>query len=239
MSTTINLLDLIFISFAVIFVALAFFRGFVKEIFSLFNWIIALIVSYFFSPYIADILSSYSKNRIAIDVASHFVIFLITFIATIFSTSEACKIIQKKFPKYIDRSLGVLFGLVKTMLIFGFIYSLANNGYSLLVGKNSEKQELANENLPSWLKDAKCYNLLRVSGDIIDPIVKGFLSSINKSFDNTIPKESKNLDEKINQLIDDEKTNFQPNNEKEVESGIGYNKKDIEKMNRLIEIIDK
>ena len=260
MGTTFNILDLIFFTFTIIFVLTAFFRGFVKEIFSLLNWVVALTLSYFLSPYATEFLSEHFSNRLVLDGIVRSIIFILAFIGTAMSTSGLRDSMEEKMPKLFDRSLGVFFGFIKTLLIFGFIYALYFNLYGMLLGNKLKQEE------PQWLKDAKCYSLLKFSGEALDPLVKKFFDSISENMDGVIPAEEKELDEKIEEIIEekaelsdkiDEKIGEKKAAVKEetkeivketsketaksvpVDKDAGYSKKDIEKMNRLIDIIDK
>ncbi len=246
MSTTFNLFDLIFIAFSFIFVVTAFFRGFVKEVFSLLIWIIALAVSYFGAPFLAKLLSSYSHNKMALDVASRTILFILTFIILLFSTSNLSDGIKDKMPQLLDRSLGVLYGIGKTLLIFSVVYAVTINLYAFLLGKQQDPD--ANR-VPAWLSEAKCGNILAISGEWINPAVEAFMGAITKNFDKPgfLPK---TLDDKIDEVIDEGDTKAKTKTHSkslssddalndEIEKETGYNKKDIEKMNRLIEVIGK
>lgn len=248
MSSNVSILDLVFVVFAFIFVVTAFFRGFVKEIFSLFNWGLSLTLSYLLAPYATDVIATYSKSKLVADISARSIIFVVVFFITALSTAGLCKVLKEKIPKVFDRSLGVFYGLIKTLLIFGFICSLAFNLYEFLLGKKVEANSPA---LPRWFVEAKSRNILVASAQVLDPTVKLFFSAIVKNFDYAIPKPT-DLDEKINELSG-VKTEVIDGNEGEAKSlnsigteqmgkaleDSGYNKKDIEKMNRLIEIIGK
>lgn len=244
-----NFFDFVFIAFALIFVALACLRGFIKEIFALLNWVISLTVSYYASPYLAKLLSSYSDNKYLLEISSRIILFILTFIVTFFSTSSLRDALQEKAPKAFDRSLGILYGLLKTLLIFGFVYSMAEKIHSHLDQESEGK-------LPLWLAESKSSNILQIPGKMLDPIT----NAIIKIFDNGLngkAKDDKKLDEKIDEVVEEynsgqavdangdkakkvKKENKK--NKKDVKDDspdAGYNTKDIEKMNRLIEIIDK
>ncbi len=239
-----NYLDIAFAVFTLIFVVTAFFRGFVKEIFSLLNWIVALTLSYLLYPYIAKFFYSYSDNKLIIDIIAQIVIFIAAFLVTLFALGGPNKTMQEKMPKIFDRSLGVFYGLIKTLLIFGLAYSITANLYGFLLGKNSKKKE----KLPGWVTESKCHSILQLSGETVDPIVKKFFNSVTKNFDQIIPEqknvgEKNELDEKIDDLIDSGTADAdkKPIDKYSLDTleKTGYSKKDIEKMNRLIEIIDK
>lgn len=258
MSETFNTFDLIFISFSLIFIVVAFFRGFVKEIFMLLIWISALVISYFGAPLLAKALSSYSNNKMVLDIASRTTLFIITFFTLLFSTSDLIKGMQDKMPDILDRSLGILYGIAKSLLIFGVFYAVLANLYAFLLGK---QQDPDGKKIPSWMVEAKCGNIVRIAGEAIDPIVETFIGAIIKNFDKPgyLPK---TLDDKIDEVVEEDKiTNHQTNvksnkkssaaNSQEtgqtaedelndhIEKETGYDKKNIDKLGRLIDVINK
>lgn len=246
MPSSVNILDLVFVVFTFIFVVTAFFRGFVKEVFSLFNWLLSLTLSYLLAPYAADLIATYSKSELVADISARSIIFVAVFFVTAMSTSGICKLLKEKIPKVFDRSLGVFYGLIKTLLIFGVVCSVAFNLYEFVLGKKLEENSPA---LPKWFVEAKSRNILIASSEALDPAVKLFFDAIVKNFDQVIPKPT-NLDEKINELTGTKSDAITEENIKSLDSDgseqldkaledYGYNKKDIEKMNRLIEIIGK
>ncbi len=233
------MLDLAFLAFILIFVVTAFFRGFVKEIFALLNWILALIFSYVLAPYAAELIEKYSKNALVSDIIARSLIFVVVFFVCAISTSNLRDALKEKIPKAFDRSLGVFYGLVKTILVFGFIVSLAFNLYGFLLNKKIEESSVE---LPIWYKEAKSHDILKFSSQMLDPAVKLYFDAASKNFEHVIPK-SKNLDEKIDEVIDQKNSKkVVEENSVELEKALedsGYNKKDLEKMNRLMEIIGK
>jgi len=236
-SATFNVVDLIFFTFTTIFVLTAFFRGLVKEIFALLNWIVALTLSYLLAPYATDFFSHHFDNKLVVDISARSIIFVLVFFITALSTSGLRDSLKEKMPKAFDRSLGVLFGFLKTLIIFGFIYSLYFNLYGFLLG---DKLKDSAVKTPDWLHNAKCYSLLKISGEALDPVVKKFFDAATKNFDHVVPNSKELLDKKINEVIEDkinEKLNEAAPDTDSTDSG--YNKKDIEKMNRLIDIINK
>ncbi len=258
MTLEVGILDLIFLIFFFIFVITAFLRGFIKEFFNLFSWIISLFVCYFVAPWITSLIKSESSNGVVIDIIAKFGVFVITFIIISFSTSSLVKALKAIVPTSIDKSLGVFYGILKTLLVFGFIYSLMLNFYSILLGIDTKN---INKTNPQWLVSAKSYNIIKYSGEFIDPFVKSFISStykniknniskipsdiLNKEIDNIAKEEDSNsekenlLDDLINKNEDIDKNIINNEAINEVIKNIGYEKIDIEKMNRLIDILNK
>ena len=230
MTTTFNLFDIVFFIFTFIFVISAFFRGLIKEIFSLCNWIVSLAISYFLAPYASDILAKYFNGKLFLEGLVRTVIFTISFITIALSTSELRDSVRKKMPGLFDKSLGVLFGFFKTMLIFGFAYSLYINVYSLTLNNDSLEE-------PTWLTQSKSYGIIKFSGETINPLVKKFFESISGNFDEIILPDDDEFEDKIEDLLDEDPIEIEDIEDLSKKSG--YNKKDIEKMNHLINIIDR
>ncbi len=237
MSATFNTLDLIFIAFALIFIATGFFRGFVKEVFSLIGWLLAFVGSYFLTPFLADVINIYSRNKILSDILARSGIFIIILLTYTFSISSLVSDLKEKMPRSFDCSLGVLYGLIKTTIVFGFLYSVAMNALEFVAGKPIPENSAQ---YPKFLKEAKCHDIMKGSADVLNPAVKLFFDDVVKNFDSVIPKRSDDLEEKIDEIVKDKKSAITEDKESlTIEEDSGYEKKDIQKMNHLIEIIDK
>ena len=242
MPSNIAIFDLVVLSFTFIFVLIAFFRGFIKEIFSLFTWIAALVISYYATPFVSHYLASYSKNKMVLDIVTRTILFIVVFFAFSLSTSNMCKNLQDKIPSSFDKSLGVLYGLLKTLIIFSIVYSLVANLYLFLLGKQGVDTKKLPE-VPTWLSDAKSSNILKSSALVIDPAVRSFIIAVTKNMDDSMFA-PKTLDDKVNQVLEEEvkaaPKEVRPDDlPEEVDENLGYNQKDIEKMSRLLDIIGK
>ncbi len=253
-----------------IFVITAFLRGFVKEIFSLLKWTISLLACYLITPIVLHIFGGSLMSKLVLSFVLQTVIFIATFITFSLSTVGLEKSLKLIVPEPIDKSLGVFYGIIKNIIIFGFIYSLAINIYGKLFDVN--KDDIA-EGGPEWFIEAKTYNIIRYSGEFLDPVVASLFSSSvddikqNISNINNLNLDSlqnldlknldslnkyKDLDKKINDISQGSKNKesqeFLINETIEVEDfeeedpkidkDSGYDKRDIEKMNRLIDIIN-
>ncbi len=241
MTTTLNIFDFIFLSFALIFIVVAFFRGFVKEIFSFIIWTIAFVASYFLAPLVSGLLKGSIANEIINQIATRGAVFVLFFIGASMSFSNLINDLNEKTPASFNRSLGVFYGIIKTMIIAGIAYSVMINSLSYTYGEKIDKSSVQ---YPSWLREAKTSRIVEISGDIMSPVVDKFFNSVSKNFNNLAPQQ-KDMENKINEIIEKNNQNFnseefgsQSNENKDLNDS-GYSKKDIEKMNHLIEIIGK
>lgn len=234
MDTTFNVLDLIFMVFTLIFVATALFRGFIKEIFALTAWLLALVGSYMLAPLLGDFFGKHTSSQMIADISARSVIFIFIFFAFTFATSNFSNELKERMPRAFDRSLGVFYGLVKTLLIFGVMYALLMHSFGYLAGKPVDE---SSPQFPEFLREAKCHDILKGSADVVNPAVKLFFDAVSQNFDKIIPQQQDNLGDKIEDVMGETK-------DLATDAGAavqdeGYEKRDIEKMNRLIDIVGK
>lgn len=232
MATTFNMFDLIFVIASFIFILVAFFRGFVKELFALLNWIITICLSYLLAPYAAKFVEHYSHNKLVINVASGSMVFVIVFILVFLATRGLSHDWKEKMPENLDRILGLFYGVFKSLLIFGLFYSVTINFYSILLGdvaqaeaeeaqKPRQHRELTKyrepkekpvkarrtpqkneKDLPEWLTQAKCFSIVKFAGEVIDPFVSKAIDSAAKNLLDETKPIKINLDDKIDEVID-------------------------------------
>jgi len=244
-----NFIDLTFLFFTFIFVVTALFRGLIKEVFAFANWIISFILSYLLAPYLSEFMKSYITTKIIADLSSRGLIFLVVFITIALSTSGLVKSLREATPKTIDRALGAVFAVFKTLIIFGCVYSIYANMYGFLLGNKLNSKE--NIEHPKFFLEAKSFKLMQSWGGFVDPAVKLFFDAIAENMEYAIIK-SMSFEDKINQAIEDK--SIDPDKlgdvmkqvgdsedvsklKEQIESG--YEPKDIDKINSLINNIDK
>lgn len=252
MIASLSIIDLVVLVITSIFVITAILRGFVGEIFSIFNLVATILAVIYIPPIIKPYVSGLGGNEMVIDIILNSAIFILSGIAFKIMTSGLRRSASFLMPAPIDYPLGVAFAIAKSFLIFGIIFSLAINIYSSIL-KQSKIVVLTN--LPSWFDQSKSSGMIKFSGQILDPYVDQFLTknfgNVSKAIDQDL------LNEKINDIsketgydipdidlekIDSENLNLEKLDSKNVKEKIedfGYDKKNLEKLNRLIEIISK
>ena len=251
-----NNLDAIFFLTTLTIVFVACYRGAVKEVFSLLNWIIGFALSYLISPFLSQQLSPFFDSKLIVDVSTRIVIFMISFITFLLLTSRFTSDLTESINTYLNRFLGLCFGLLKSLLIFGLFFSLYNCFFDYALGRRLVKSE--SSRMPKWFTESYSAPIISFSGDLIDPVVRGFIGILKINFSDvlkiqdTVKYKEEDL-EKI-KLLDDEQQNFRnyqnenptpkksetkKNSFTQQKNDLGYDKKDIEKMQKLIEIINQ
>ena len=128
-----NNLDAIFFLTTLAIVSVACYRGAIKEVFSLLNWIIGFALSYLISPFLSQQLSPFFDSKLILDVSTRIFIFTISFIAFLFLTASFTSDLTESINTYLNRFLGLCFGFLKSLLIYihcqpnikiHFLYSL-------------------------------------------------------------------------------------------------------------------
>lgn len=241
MSTTFNLFDIIFFGFTFALAIFGFFRGFVKELAGFLIWVISITASYFIAPFFSDLLLKYSDSKTAIYASSRIIIFVFIFITLALSTSEFVKDLSNRIPSSFDRSFGILLGVCKSILIFSIIYSAAYNTTMLISKKQNKEIEF-----PKWITEAKSGTFLKVPALVVNPLVKKFVNAVIENFYKLPAPTTNELDGKIDEINKEGETSkgskTKPDENAtndDIYDYDGYSKKDIEKMNRLIDIIAK
>ena len=98
--------DTIAISAIVISVVLAFFKGFIRELLSLIEWVGAFFVTYFFHEPISKLLSRFIPVGGGIDLISVTLTFIVTFLVFYIVGSVILSYIKDNFSPSVDRFLG-------------------------------------------------------------------------------------------------------------------------------------
>ncbi len=239
--TSFNTLDIIFFSTTFIIVFVACYRGFIKEIFSLINWIIAFALSYLISPFLAKAIAGYFDSRLIVDAITRIIVFMTSFIVFFLLMGNFVKDLSDSTNVYLNRSLGLCFGFLKSLLIFGLLFSLYNCFFDYALGKRFVKKD--STKMSSWFDDAHSSILIKFSGDLLDPAVRGFIGILKINFSDTIKIQGTDYKTSTMEKYKKSEIPTEPPKDSNInpqqKNDLGYDKKDIEKMQRLIEIINQ
>lgn len=162
-----------------------------------------------------------------------------------------------------DQILGIVYGALKSMLIFGFVYAASINLHSSIYGVSSKAK--LREKMPSWLYEAKTRPIIAPFANAIDPVASSLVDESQDRFLGQKIKKSKPEGaekRKVKFIKSEDSSPLQiykkgRGKPKQVEEDVesfriyekvkknsekfqdkGYSKKEIEKMDRLIEIVE-
>ena len=241
MNLTPNNLDGILLIILFIFAFLAFLKGFIKEFFSTLNLVISIVVSYFIAPIISQLISIGGVPNVIVQIAVRFIVFVTILIVCSIFSSRISAPLSEKIPSSINQSLGFGFGFIKGYLILSFCFAILaffySNPFSKILASNQHNAAQNQKFGPKWFQDSKSYDFLKYGADLLSPVIDNMVSRIEDNITTSNPSLDKIdiLDEVSGKL----KTNNQESKstiDKSEESG--YNKQDLKKMQRLIEIMN-
>jgi membrane protein required for colicin V production len=119
-----NFVDLAVIGVMLISALLAFGRGLVREVLSIGAWVAAALAALWGFPYAKDIARKYISITILADVVTATAIFLVTLIVCAAISHAIARNVRGSTFGALDRSLGLLFGLLRGAVLICFAYLL-------------------------------------------------------------------------------------------------------------------
>jgi membrane protein required for colicin V production len=144
-----NLLDIIVIAVVLISGLFAFARGFVKEALSVAAWVGAAFAALYGLPYAAPVAERFLPKGPVADAAAALALFLVSLIALSLVTSAVAGRVKESSLSAVDRTLGLVFGLVRGLVLVCLFYIAIS--WALPPGRQQQ---------PSWIADAKTLPLL-------------------------------------------------------------------------------
>jgi membrane protein required for colicin V production len=247
-----NWFDIAFISIIAISAILAFLRGFIRDFAAFMNWVISTFLTYLLTPFIVGLFAKSDYAEVVNKLTVSCILFIILLIVTSLVTSRIATNLSDKIPSSVNQSLGFAFGFAKAYIVCALIFSIIIIAYHIKPKSNGKIG-------PEWLTASKSYKILEVGADGLKPVAKGIL----KTFNGNKLIEEERVREKIQKKIDNyEKSKAVKKAIKETSKesvketiketakqkvkdttkaseGKGYDSKESQKMNHLIDVIEK
>ena len=120
-----NNLDYIVVGIVLMSGLLALMRGFLREVFSLIAWAGAYFAAINFYAPVVPWMHHYIKNDKTAEWGAMAVVFVVVLIVLIILGNLICSQIKGRAMTWIDRSLGLLYGLARGALVISLIYMSA------------------------------------------------------------------------------------------------------------------
>lgn len=118
-------LDNVFIAIIIVSIVVSFIRGFVKEALSLVVWFLAFVIAARFSTPLSDLFASHIDNISLRIGLSFLLLFVVTLIAGGFINFMLSELVIKTGLGGTNRLLGVVFGLLRGVIIVALLLLLA------------------------------------------------------------------------------------------------------------------
>ncbi|MBQ2017653.1 MAG: CvpA family protein [Alphaproteobacteria bacterium] len=154
-----TILDYIYVGIILASTIWATIRGGVFETIATLSWVVAAISARFASPWLDKLLQSWfdlSESTVGTLVASYFVVFFAVLILVGFINQKLRDKIQDSIMNVTDRTLGVIFGIIRGVVVMGGFYWGALWYYSDM------------PSLPQWLSQARTRPIMQITAVKID-----------------------------------------------------------------------
>jgi membrane protein required for colicin V production len=156
--------DLTSLDYAYIIVLLAStvwatIRGGVYETIATLSWIVAAVVARFASPWLDGVFQSWFKlpdSTVVTLVASYFVVFFVILIMVGFVNQKLRDKIQESMMNVTDHTLGVIFGIIRGIVVMGIVYWVALWYYSDI------------PRMPAWIENARTRPVMQLTAVKLD-----------------------------------------------------------------------
>ena len=154
-----TVLDYIYVGVILASTIWATIRGGVYETIATLSWVVAAISARFASPWLDGVLQSWfdlSESTVGTLVASYFVVFFAVLILVGFLNQKLRDKIQGSIMNVTDKTLGVIFGIVRGVVVMGIFYWGALWYYSDMPF------------LPKWLAQSRTRPIMQITAVKLD-----------------------------------------------------------------------
>lgn len=134
-------------------------RGGIYETVATLSWVVAAITARFVSPWLDKLLQGWfgvSESTVGTLVASYFIVFFIILLVVGFFNQKLRDRIQASVMNVTDHTLGVIFGIVRGVVVMGIAYWIALWYFS------------DTPRLPHWVADARTRPIMQMTAVKLD-----------------------------------------------------------------------
>lgn len=154
-----TVLDYVYVGVLLLSTIWATIRGGVFETIATLSWVVAAVSARFASPWLDKVLQSWfdlSESTVGTLVASYFIVFFAVLLAVGFVNQRLRDKIQDSIMNVTDKTLGVIFGIVRGVVVMGVFYWVALWYYS------------DTPMLPQWFAQSRTRPVMQVTAVKLD-----------------------------------------------------------------------
>lgn len=152
-------LDYVYVGVILASTIWATIRGGIYETVATLSWVIAAFAAKFASPWLDKLLQGWfdlSESTVGTLVASYFIVFFVILMLVGFFNQKLRDKIQASMMKVTDRTLGVIFGIIRGIVVMGIVYWISLWYYSDAPF------------LPSWISQARTRPIMQLTALKLD-----------------------------------------------------------------------
>ncbi len=189
-----TILDYIYVVVILASTVWATVRGGVYETIATLSWVVAAISARFVSPYLDGLLQKWfhlPDSTVVTLVASYFIVFFVILVIVGFINQKLRERIQDSFLSVTDRTLGVVFGIVRSVVVMGFVYWGVLWYYSDVP-----------RGLPKWVSEARTRPVMQLTAIKMDD---WFFFGNSKLLQKDLEQDQKQHTNLINPMVEKKK----------------------------------
>lgn len=255
-----NNIDVVILIGFALSMLVAFIRGFVKEILSILGLALFVIITIYLAPIMEPWMSKYIANSLMAKFVVFLIILAVFYAIWIISTDKLIAKIRTSTLSFMDRLFGLLFGFLRAVLILGFCFLLVKialpeelKSGSLKESKYFMMAEGCSDLIEKLLPEDFIKNTMKSFEDLNKAEKKPQKDKEKQKEDNAKKNEDsqakesglpsqldqKQMDKMFELLVKPEVKGSKKNPTKETKESKGYDNKDVNSLNRLIDITTK
>jgi membrane protein required for colicin V production len=119
-----NTIDIIVIAVVTLSALIAFLRGFVREVLTIGSWLGASLVTLYGFPLLQGKFEQLISSKMAADIVCGITLFLVSLVLFSILSHMIARFVRGSALTAVDRSLGLLFGLVRGAILVSLAYML-------------------------------------------------------------------------------------------------------------------
>jgi len=153
-------LDYIYVGVILASTIWATIRGGIYETVATMSWVAAAITARFVSPFLDELLQSWfglTESTVGTLVASYFVVFFAILLIVGFINQKLRDKIQESIMNVTDHTLGVIFGIIRGVVVMGLVYLGILWYYSD-----------THNAMPNWISEARTRPLMQMTAEKLD-----------------------------------------------------------------------
>lgn len=218
-----TVLDYIYIVIILASTVWATIRGGIYETIATLSWVVSAITARFVSPFFDKMLQKWfdlPDSTVVTLVVSYFIVFFVILVIASFINQKVRERIQDSRLSVTDRTLGVIFGIVRSVVVMGFVY------WGMLWYYSDIPQ-----GLPNWILNTRTRPVMQLTAVKMDD---WFFFGNSKLLRNDLEQDQKQHDNLINPMVESKPT-ADKDEKKDSETGYKTSERDALE-NQLLQI---
>lgn len=154
-----TIMDYVYVVVVIVSTIWATIRGGIYETIATMSWVAAAITARFVSPYLDKVLQNWfdlSGSTVGTLVASYFIVFFVILVIVGFINQKLREKVQGSILSVTDKTLGIIFGIIRSVVVMGFVYWGTLWYYS------------DTRTLPHWVADARTRPVMQLTAVKLD-----------------------------------------------------------------------